>query len=213
MIPELEAINLPVTDKVEFLLVRLGEKPATNLRFTQEFRHSDRPPVRPDQAPFDALVQWVKRTGLHHAIETRTVNPARELFRGTFGEHLLRQLHAEGKNIDVATEIAEAGEQDTITLYVAIDPTWLDRMRRADHEGDERLMGQCYGFAPTAIEAYITDQVVERADKERFGTDEIRAFAQFRISKTSPEKDLEVAARWAAAVKAASPTLYQQMLG
>ncbi len=107
---------------------------------------------------------WSKRTGLPHAVETRTVNPARELFRGTFGEHLLRQLQAEGKNIDVPTEIAEAGEQDTITLYVATDPAWLESMHRADHEGNEHLMGQCAGFTPTAIDGCITDDLLTRQE-------------------------------------------------
>jgi hypothetical protein len=213
LIATLEAIQLPASLKVDFLLVYLGQKPATNFCFTREFRHADRPPVRPDQAPFDDLIAWAKHTGLPHAVEVRTVNPARELFRGTFGEHLLRQLHAEGKNIDVPTEIAEAGEHDTITLYVGTDTAWLEKMRRADHEGNERLMGQCAGFTSTAIEAYITDDLLTREEQDALAPSaEVRAFDTYRVSRTSSAEDLQPAQHWATAVKAASPIIYHQIL-
>jgi hypothetical protein len=214
MIPELEAIKLPVSQKVDFLLVYLGQKPATDFRFTREFRHIDRPPVRPDQNPFDDLVAWAARTGLPHAVEESTVNPAQELFKGTFGEHLLRQLKAEGKNIDVAAEIAEGHEEDRITLSIAMDEVWLEKMRRADHEMDERLMGECFGFTQTAIDGYINDELLTSEEQDALApSNEVRAFDTYRVSKTSPEADLEPAHRWAAAVKTASPTMYSQMLG
>jgi hypothetical protein len=135
------------------------------------------------------------------------------LFKGTHGDHLLRQLHAEGKRIDVPTEIAEAGGQDTITLYFAHDPAWLNAMRRADHEGDERLMGQCASFTSTAIEAYIQDDLLTREEQDALApSDEVRAFGTFRVSRKSPEADLQVAQTWATAVKATSPTIYAQFM-
>jgi len=213
MIPELEAIKLPASEKVDFLLVYLGQKPATNFRFTQEFRHPNRPPVRPDQKPFDALVAWASRTGLPHFVEARTVNPAQELFKGTFGEHLLRQLKDEGKNIDLAAEIAENNQEDRITLYLAMNQAWLEAMRRADREGDEHLMGQCFGFPPNAIEAYVADKLMPGDEQKALsGSPEVRAFAMYRVSQASPEADLETARRWAAAVKAASPAIYHQLV-
>lgn len=213
MIEELEAIDLPAFLKADFLLIYLGQKPATNFRFTQEFRHADRPPVRPNQKPFDDLVAWIKRTGLPHAVESRTLNPAEELFSGSSGEHILRQLRAEGKTIDVPTEIAEAGEQDTITLYAASNATWLEKMRRANREGDERLAGECFGFPPTAIEAYVKDELLPGDEQDRLApSPEVRAFAMYRVSRECPEADLQTAQRWATAVKAASPVLYHQLL-
>jgi hypothetical protein len=207
IIRELEQLDLPESVKVDFLLVLAGEKPANEWDEIESIYLPGAPADHRGRKLFDQVAVWAKHSGLAYATDEARVNRARELFSGEEGRRLQEDLAKAGKPVDLKAEIAASAEIDRLTLYVAGDEHWLKRMQQADRERDPQLLGECFGFPPSAIKAYV-DRRALSPDRVRADTATL-AFAQFMLSRDHSLEDLETAARWADAVKKLSPAIYE----
>jgi hypothetical protein len=207
---ELEQLDIRNDDKIELLLVLAGEKPATSWWQPENIYGPGQLADHRGRKKFDAVVAWAKRTGLPYEVTDERINPARQLYSGIEGQQLMAELAAKGRPVDVDAEIAAAAEKDLLTLFIAKDKDWLSKLRTADNTRDPQLLGECFGFPPAAVAAYVGQRALN-PDRVRVPL-RTRAFAHFMLSRDHTQEDLATAARWADTVERLSPKLYAEAI-
>ena len=200
----LEALDIEPDTKVDFLLVLAGDKPATHWHQAAAFYHDGMAPDSRDTSRFLKAVEWVKASGLSWGLLDEHVDAqGKRTDRTTgapIGELMLVRYRKPGE-----TTVKNA--EDRLNLYLATSPAWLDELIKADRSADDRLLGICFGFPPSAIEAYIADTCLPPSQIQ--APAEVQAFAAYMLSPDQPLEDLKIAARWANTVRRYSPGLYQ----
>jgi hypothetical protein len=212
----MEALNaLPLTPdtKVDLALVYLKEKPATQWAYTVSSRQPGWEQRNYGRESFDLVAQWAALSGMSTQTRAETVNPQQEAFRGVEGQRLREEL--DNKNqLDEAEALAVNPEYsaDRLQLFVGKDDVWLQKMIAAYDQWDPQLFGECVGFPPSAVEAYVNQTCVSPRAADTEHDPEISAFAQYMVSPGDTGQELATAKRWAAAIHEANPELYNQMI-
>jgi hypothetical protein len=154
-IERLEKLKLPAGDRVDVLLVMLGEKPATAITFSSSVTSEGEEPISINESNYSAYMDAVSDAGLLVEVSPdEIVNPSEELFRGTEGA-----LWAESP--DRAQLRNEPPLQQTRrTVFLAKTPENLALVKEAQVKHDYRLYGKAYGFPETSTEAYSQHQAV-----------------------------------------------------
>lgn len=94
---------------------------------------------------------------------------------------------------------------EVVPIYVGKDEFWLEKMIQADKNKNDELLGRCYGYPDTAIEAFVGRR--QRYEK-RIGGISI-AFTGFIFSQDNYEQGLqECSIRWQLTVQQLSPQLH-----
>ena len=95
-------------------------------------------------------------------------------------------------------------------VHVAKNREWLERKVRARTDEES---GICYGFPPSAIEAYVGKRKRLRSDK-KFPVElkAAAAIAWFIKSKDNWREELKTGELWAEAVRELNPTLYDALV-
>lgn len=211
IIADLEQLDLHFSIKVELLLVYAGEKPATEWHWAQTIYYPNRPPDHRGRELFDQVVNWAIRAKLAYEVSEDRVNTARVLFSGEEGRRLVKERTTKKRPVDTEAEISRSPEEDRLTLFVASDRDWLQKLRDADERRDPRLLGECFGFPRTAVDAYLFHRAIA-PDRLRKIPVETKAFAQYMLSRDHTAEDLATAERWAAATSRLSPKIYADVI-
>lgn len=210
LIEGLNKLEIPDPDKVDILLVYLGEKPATHHRVMVAIREPGQAERTFDHAAFDAEVEWAKTAGLMYKLTSRTINPD-AMWPGTEGEKLRASLEQSGRLAEQLAQEAVGRQRDELDLYVARDEVRLAQMEAAHLEGDSRLYGESVGFPATAVDAYMDDHIVS-PDTVTSLPASARPFAYYGFSPEHADAEVATAVRWAEAVRRTDPVLYQRRL-
>jgi hypothetical protein len=212
IVESLNALEVTDSEKITFLLIYLGEKPATHLHRRAARRVPGEPERISDHTYFDQAVAWAEQSGLAYEVETEVVNPAALPFKGTEGQWLRKKLDQAGQLEQAEAEIARGVEEDRLNLYLARDEIWLEKMKAAVKDNDPRLYGESVGFPDTAIDAYINQEAVGPGTLADQYPADVIAFAKYGISLENADAELTTAQRWADAVRQADPPLYERVL-
>ncbi|HVQ44104.1 MAG TPA: hypothetical protein VMT30_04025 [Candidatus Saccharimonadia bacterium] len=206
-IERIEQARLFPKEKVDLLLVALGEKPATLHRLSSPAWAPGETQQGVPEDEFQAYMTAAEATGL--AVEVgpdHVVNPAAEYIRGTDGEVVYRQ------NPSYWDARVAGGEQETWrTIFVARDQPTLEFIKAADAANDARALGQAYGFPETATDAYLAGHI-EHASAVGESDPAVLAFAAYGLSPEHGAEELAVARRWADAVRQASPRIADELI-
>jgi hypothetical protein len=204
-IERLEKLDMPTGSKVEALLVALGEKPATAHTFRSRTTLAGEEAGELDEAEYAAYMDAISNTGMLIEVGADTiVDPDEEMLKGTEGA-LWTDPNGAGQ-----TEPATPKQQQIRrTVFMAKTPENLALIKEAQAKNDFRLFGQAYGFPATSTDAYAQGKAISPRTLE--GQDPaVIAFAEFGVSPDHWQEELKTAERWAKAIKAASPQLYEE---
>jgi hypothetical protein len=206
LIRRLERIDIYNHVLVEFLLVWAKAKPATTWHTATSFYTEGLPTDHRTHPQFDELVAWTKAAGLAYELHDEHIDDKGRTFDRKTGKPTGEIYSARYR---IAGEPLKTAE-DRLTLLAAQDAKWLTKLVEADRTGDDKLLGTCFGFAPTAIQAYVAGTCVPPNQPEI--PLETRAFAHFMVSPGHWQDEVGVAARWSQVVKELSPQLYEASL-
>jgi hypothetical protein len=198
----LEALDLDVAFKVEFALVLSGDKPADAWYESYAFYQTGTGPDVRGHDRFDELRAWAEASGLvieatdehiddqGNRFDRATGDPRGEIFSARYREP--------GKQLKTA--------EDRLTMLIARNKVWLRKMKAAYDSNDDDLLGECYGFPPTARAAFLTGAIISPDEVQ--APIEILAFATFMLSREHWRTDLKTAAQWSKTIKKLSPVLF-----
>ncbi len=180
-----------VAEKIELLLVLLGEKPVGTLEIYGDYKKAGSKKYEKDReaillSEVDKAKNLLDEIGLHYVIS---------------GNDMQKITDSDGRVIV---------SQDSITLYVARDEEKLVNISGTiSHEDSGRL----FGFPETAIEAFLDKK--EKMPREEL-PDEVRnsecyPFLQFVVSRENWPQEIKTAERWAEVIKVNSPKLFEEL--
>jgi hypothetical protein len=206
---ELEALDLgkagDLSTKIELTLMLAGEKPANEIHqaHTTYREGQDDPDVR-DHSGFDQLVDWAKASGLSTEVLDEHIDGRGRRFERASGKPRGEIYAAKYLQPNEPLKTAE----DRLTLLVARDEVWLEKMKHAYNTRDDELQGECYGFPASARQAFSEGHNVISPNSIDAPA-EVKAFTKFMLSPDHWQEELKTAERWSERVKELSPKLYQ----
>lgn len=207
---KLESAKLNPTLKKELLLVFLNERPATQIVFrSDEWVAGEEPkPVNLDS--FDQLMDCLNNSALAYEVsEDETVNPIEYLLKGTEGESMRRWK----PNYDFDSDIAEGRKELRKVVSIGRDEDGLELIKQAYKENNARLFGRAYGFPETAIDAYENNDILTPEEVAKLANDpDIAVFAGMAFSKDHWQEESQIVQKKIAAVKSASPKIWDQLV-
>ena|SRR3989344_1055694 len=192
-IQDIEHAYLPLTKKIELLLLLLHEKPATIL-----------------ECP----------TTSQHGIESVSPQPGRALelvtridLPFTFGDIRKYEKNTFLQDIYVgSTEYWHDQIRAADKFFVEhLNPLSLKEFENAPAKREyEQEVGRCYGFPETATRAYLGE--IPHTSSKVEPHDPLYFFTHFIFSKDHVHEELKTSERWRDAVRNASPILYQKII-
>lgn len=210
-VERLRHIDVQDANKIELLLVMAGEKPATDFRVIDKGTLPDGRTQAFDHPEFDQLAEWADKVGLAHEVLAEAgVNDTERNLSGGLGKEIIDEAIAKGNPIDVESEIKNSVVNDERTLYVARDAVWLEKLKHADRQRDPALMGECFGFPESSVQAYLSDTLAPGDTPS--GNLEADAFRAYMVPESPKPEDFATSERWASAIKRLDPELYQRTI-
>lgn len=185
-IRRLEEAPLLAERKYSLLLASLGDKPMGMAAASSASWHDGEPEQSVPEETSRLILELVHDLGLH--------------------AHILERTSSGDKD--------DGAVHQRFRIFTAShSPALLDLIDTAFEQQsneDKWMMGQAFGYPPTAIEAYVHGRGVS----PRTVTDdlELLAFAQFKLSPEHAREELELGRRWANRVREISPVIYQEAL-
>lgn len=176
---------LSAQDKAAALLVAIGEKPAAlTLSWGKTYDASD-----PLVEPHDASVEYVD---ILHGLGLRT-----------FVDLETMEAMPDPTRPSVARRLAVR------TVYMARTEEELNRLIDASAKNDRLAIGRALGYPETSIQAFVNGNNIKFPISLISDADPaLGSFNFFALSSDNYEAELTVAARWAKAVRQASPAIY-----
>lgn len=183
--------DLWVVKKVELLLVMGGFKKATEIEFESKEWYDGKDAKKISSKTLEDFEDLLKNMGLEFEkkAEVAKSNVAHEEDNYEFVRNVERAIY-----------------------YVARDRKEIGRLIEATEKGDDRAMGEIYGFPGTCIDAYAKKgefiKVSELPEEVR-GMAET-AFANFRLSRDHWKDEMETLKKWSEYVRQMSPKIHTE---
>lgn len=177
-----------ITEKVHLMLLLLGEKRATEIDLYSDI--------------FTDLgnAKTVDKEILQSVIDTLEMLP------------VAYRLEPAQTDTLVDRKTSSHSYRQVVTILIAGNGDDLERLSRANAEKDHRTLGYLYGFPETAISAFLSKDTIDKQEIDELLRTPEGLFAQFALSKTNYQQELETATRWANAIKSYSPKTYHEFV-
>ncbi|MBI3889373.1 hypothetical protein HY312_02250 [Candidatus Saccharibacteria bacterium] len=120
--------------------------------------------------------------------------------------------------IKYATHTNSMGAQKRMRImnvYIAKETTLVREVALAHRHGDERLLGELFGYPPTSVQAFLDDDCIdplELPESTTAVTSEDMKFLNHRLSKKNWENEISYLPTYAAQVRQLSPAIYARRL-
>jgi hypothetical protein len=202
IVERVEKSRLETFDKVNFLLTKLGLKPASVLEIPIQLKALEEKDAKEtsnfsSEQDMQEIIEMISSSGLKSQSEIRIINAS----------YRSRQEPESGKYFE--------GEWKSIEIFIANNQENLEKISKAWKSDDIESIGKVLGFPKTAVEAYSKKE--DRLYINELPAEIVEAnyakFASFTLSKNNWQEELETAKKWADAIRKNSPNLYREIIG
>ncbi len=194
-IKTVEHMDIMIAEKVDLVLLLLGEKYATEVVLDSDEYPDDSPAKRIDRNAVRIIGHQLDTLPLVYTIDN---------------EQLIVTLAR--SYAPTEAHLVDDG-RTRITIHIAADQNRLEQLSRSVHDMDHATLGYLYGFPDTAVEAFVNNRV---GDDEQLPEETRKSvayeFAQFRFSRNNWRQELATGQRWADLLRQHSSFIYREFL-
>ncbi len=100
-----------------------------------------------------------------------------------------------------------------MNIFVSKKTRLIEEVASAHEHGNDRLLGELFGFPPTAVQAFLDDDCLDPSALPQSTTDvdfEAMKFLNHRLSKRNWREEVSYLPKYAEQVKQLSPAVYSQ---
>ncbi len=195
MVEMIESAPLDIFQKMEMILVKSGLKPATTIELWSS--------------------PWEKGSDDKNLVDVNELSKIKNML-----EKLELDTKISDPEIDEYFQIVEAQPEneiamcrEKITVFYGSNKAFVDRLAQAKKDLNDKEMGISFGYPETAIEAYVGEKegMTRQELPDKIKKTDFFPFIQFGVlSKDNWREEIKTAEKWANAVKANSPKIFNE---